>query len=233
MKKKSIIARVGVMAAALTLATTSLMSGTLARYTTNASVTAKAIVAKWGPKFKVAGKDTTEIQDTVVDLTDTTNYTQNQFTVGSNASGTLAANRIAPGTSGSIPITLDMTESEVNTQYEIRVQLATDSDAPVPENITFQVDSGPAITADKVNDEGGVVIGKGTIKQDAATKTISPTLKWTWPFYTNSTTDEKDTEFITSRSATDSAEAARTVKLKITITAMQADATKSADYPTT
>lgn len=90
MKRKSYVARLGALALALTLVSSCLVGGTLARYVSEVTGTAKATVAAWS--FKANGEGT-KMAD--IDLASTA-YT----------SATVASRVIAPGTSGSFDIEL-------------------------------------------------------------------------------------------------------------------------------
>lgn len=109
MKKKSIMARVGVLALALTLVTSSLTSGTLARYTDSQDIFAKAIVAKWAFKKDV-------------------NYAGATVAVpfelqAQNNNSAVASGRIAPGTTGKFPISIDLTGSEVDILMTAKISM--------------------------------------------------------------------------------------------------------------
>ncbi len=237
MKKKSIIARVGVMAAALTLATTSLMSGTLARYTTSAAGTAQAVVAKWGAKFQAGSKDLSTAETTVIKLTDTTNTTatvsyasQTSDTVDKAADG---SHMLAPGMSGSVPITIDMTGAEVDTDWYVTLGVP-DTGIDFPENMTFTV-SGAGVTAvsktgkELMSMESEVEVGSGTVVKKSAAggnQKITVSLEWSWPWNTSEEMNKKDLAFINKYAAADAA--GRTLQLAVTVGAEQHDATQNA-----
>lgn len=118
MKKKSVIARVGVMAAALTLATTSLMSGTLAKYTTTVNGVATAIVAQWSPSVLV--DDEKKGQTFTIKLNDYVNGYQGDTVAHDTENDD--DYYLAPGVKGTIPITIDMgAELGVDTVYQVEI----------------------------------------------------------------------------------------------------------------
>lgn len=121
MKKKSILGRVGIVAAALTLATTSMMSGTLARYAMSQTVGAEAIIAKWSPK--VTDKAGTEITGTI-DLAASMKSAE-VTAVDLSKIGKAAQDRIAPGTKGSTTINVDVSGAEVPTICKITAKAKT------------------------------------------------------------------------------------------------------------
>lgn len=136
MKKKSIAARLGVAAMALTLVTTSLTSGTLAKYTTQVDFTATALIARWNPTITANG--------TAV----STSGTKIKFSdlMKTKMDG-LAPGTIAPGTSGELPIVIDMTGgtssagsikyTEVDSTYEI--WCASPDGRYIPANLEFSM----------------------------------------------------------------------------------------------
>lgn len=107
MKRKSFLGRVAIIAMALTLATTSMMSGTLARYETTRTTTPYALVARWAPEVKL----NSQTFSTTVDLAATATHT----TDASQASeiGTTTSRAIAPGTKGELKIDVDVANVDV------------------------------------------------------------------------------------------------------------------------
>lgn len=206
MKKKSIMARVGVMAAALTLATTSMMSGTLAKYTTEASTTGKAIVANWGAIIKNGNNVVSETTDLLLAPTNSDLATMNLGkleTSGASAKTLVdkytdgSAYYIAPGMSGSIPITIDMSGSQVATKYSVSIKLDDDS-ASLPFNMSIGTEAtgGTGITPVTLTGNkkdpllfGEVQVGSGIIynktADNASTQKATFNLKWDWPLTVN------------------------------------------------
>lgn len=135
MKKKSILGRVGIVAAALTLATTSMMSGTLARYAMSKSVAAEAIIAKWAPTIKNG--------DTVINETNATIDLVDTIDVGGSTAkvdniGKAGQDRIAPGTKGSTTIKVDVTGAEVPTICTIAAKQKDGYTMPGHINVTIK-----------------------------------------------------------------------------------------------
>lgn len=99
------------MALALTLVTSCLTGGTLAKYTTSVSGTGTATVAKWA--FK-AGNTTgsNSFVENSLDLKDTT--------VGEKV---VASGKIAPGVKGELPIYVDLSGTEVATEIKITISV--------------------------------------------------------------------------------------------------------------
>lgn len=190
--KKSVVARVGVVAAALTLATTSMMSGTLARYTTEKSSTAKAVVAMWNPSIKVKQYEMTE-NIKLLDYLDA-NIDIDKDGVGTASSDGDDGKRVAPGMSGTIPLVIDMSESEVDTKYTVKIVVPADSEgASLFENPdTLEVEcEGKTIALNAT--EQSLATGylpsakKAKANGNAATKKTVD-VAWSWPL------DPKDSE---------------------------------------
>lgn len=108
-KKKSYAARLGVLALALTLATTCLMGGTLAKYTSEVTGTGTVAVAKWS--FKADNTGTPSATETwAFTLADT-----------KAANANVKTDRVAPGDTGSVVIKMDASGSEVAVDYSITI----------------------------------------------------------------------------------------------------------------
>lgn len=103
MNKSNFVARLSVLTIALTLVTTSLIGGTLAKYTTEVTGKGSATVAKWS--FKAYEKNGGEGTFTVT-LTDTANTN-------------VTSGKIAPGIKGQFEIVIDASGSETALEYKI------------------------------------------------------------------------------------------------------------------
>lgn len=201
MKKKSIVGRIGVVAVALTLATTSLMSGTLAKYTTSKESTAKAFVAKW--QSKIYTNQTSKVWTDDIKLTDflVDSGTVKQDTIGVAAAGdsTYAGKRIGPGSKCTIPVTIDMTGTEVDTKYIISFN--TDDFANNPSNLKFSYTLGSS-TKDLASVSSGwnqlaigYLAGARTIASDnSAPQLVTLQLHVEWPFE-DKTSDEASSTY--------------------------------------
>ena len=107
--KKNLVLRIGALALAGCCITMTMLSGTFAKYTSSVSGAATATVAKWNVAFKAG--------DPEADMTDSTS-----FTLADTRSGFVAADRIAPGVSGKIPVIVDCTDTEVKTEVTIKAE---------------------------------------------------------------------------------------------------------------
>lgn len=197
MKKKSILGRVGIVAAALTLATTSMMSGTLARYAMSKSVGAEAIIAKWDPKITDGAgnqiKATIELATTIIP-----GGGANQDHIGTSA----GQDRIAPGTKGSTTIKVDVSGAEVPTLCTIEAKQK--ENYIFPGHIKVTIKDGTTVIGtmaptwdtengyqDPLEAAGGTVTLVGTAEHPAVefqsvrdknpTQVKVYTLEWEWP----------------------------------------------------
>lgn len=147
-----------------------------AKYTSTTTGSTTAVVAKWN----VAGSSK--------DLTWSKTYTH------------VVAQKLAPGTSGTIPVTFGISDTEVDVHYKITLVSAENK----PTNLKFYTDS----TKKTPVSVGGTAY-EGTIAVKGSD--FSGALYWEWPYET------------TGGDATDTAEgtAAKTMKVQIKIDANQ------------
>lgn len=160
MKKRSYVSCLGALAVAMTLVTTSLTGGTMAKYATEVTGSATATVAAWS--FKANGDDTTM---TRIDLGSTANR-------ASYDKDTIKEGVIAPGTEGSFEIVVDGTGSEVG--IDCSIIISNDGENGIPDGFIFNVDDNP-YTLDKPIEK--TIAYNGTA--EAMKKTIIVT--WEWP----------------------------------------------------
>lgn len=174
-KKKSKAARLGALALALTLVTTCLMGGTMARYVSEVTGSATATVAAWS--FKANGESTEKFE---IDLGSTAN--RQAYDSG------IMEGVIAPGTSGSFDIVIDGSGSEVGVDYIMAFDATSINDKKIdlPADLTFTVDNGEGATAYKMGDPV-----EGTIAYNAADMKKTLKVTWSWAFDENDTKDDK------------------------------------------
>lgn len=151
-------------AVALTLVTTCLLGGTLAKYTTTVTGTGTATVAKWS--FK-ANDQTATFNN--VSLSDTV-HTEN-----------IKAGTIAPGTDGSFDIKIDGSGSEVGIAYKI---VLGDLDN-LPVNIKFYQDEAHSTEYTEIATTGIT----GEIEQASVSTPVTKTIYWNWPIGDADTND--------------------------------------------
>lgn len=206
------------MASALLVATllsTSVIAGTFAKYTSTASGSSTATVAKWS--FKAMGSEIAvdgsapdlgfNLFDTIKDTGSADNETD------------VASKKIAPGTEGSFAIKVENT-SEVTAQYTIALKETNTSDVPLQYSLDGKtwVDSIETLTMDDLTNQ--------KLSVGAAEKTH--TVYWRWVYEGEKTangahsgqTDATDTKLgnVAQNTAT-----VPTVTIEATVTATQVD----------
>lgn len=196
MKGKSYASRLGALALALTLATTSLIGGTLAKYATEVTGDGSATVAAWSFKANKSSETFT------VNLADT-----------DVKEGTLSSGMIAPGTNGSFDIVIDASGSKVGVDYSIKL-----SDFKKrPENLKFYSDKnfGTEIVIPKENEEVEICSNE-SIALDKVDTEVKKTVYWKWA-YEDATGTTKDTTAGTTAGET----GYKGMTFKITVTGTQ------------
>lgn len=173
MKKRSYVSCLGALAVAMTLVTTSLTGGTMAKYATEVTGSATATVAAWS--FKANGQEAAMMG---IDLGSTANR-------ASYDEDTIKEGVIAPGTEGSFEIVVDGTGSEVG--IDCSIIISKDGANGIPDGFIFKVDGtsytlGKSITK-KIDYDGAT---------DAMKKTI--TVTWEWP-NGNATASDNDNAY--------------------------------------
>lgn len=223
MKKNGILLRVGVAAMVLTLASTSLMSGTLAKYFSKSTGTATAIIAKWDPQAKINDQ---VAEGWSVNLADT----QTNATPGSTNSQ-VASGRLAPGMKGAFPVEVSANKSEVAIDYKVEVS-APDVKNGLIKNIKFKVYDNPVYS-----EGGGKEVTLSGEAQELCSGTLSTTgsesvkkyVYWEWPYETagdSSANNSADTN-AGKIAASASDVSGQTQNINITITMTQKDGTVS------
>lgn len=174
MKRKFNFGRLGALALALTLITTSLMGGTLAKYTTQAAGTGTATVAKWA--FKAGSSVGADA------------FAENSLNLSDTANSAVEAGKIAPGSEGILPIYVDLTGTEVATKIEVAIKF--DDLKKLPSQLSFKDSEGNAIDLkDATNDTNVIVLTKELSETDAKTYKEDLSIKWAWAFEGDDTAD--------------------------------------------
>ncbi len=157
-----------------------LVSGTYAKYTSSASGSDTARVAKWS--FIVGGVDTVAEHTFTFDLFKTIKDTD-----GEDELDVISANAdrvIAPGTSGSFDLVLE-NKSETTAKYGITYTVTNTASIPVQ----FSVNG-----TDWTDSLANVVESDTDTKLDANNGTKTITIQWRWAYENtkeNATTEEK------------------------------------------
>lgn len=201
-KKKNAILRVAVVLFALTLLSTGLLGGTLAKYVTEGgAATSTARVAKWGVKIE-ATQSTDTLFKTQYLSTDSGYGTGKMSVIATADAGSGPDKVLAPGTKGSLPTISVSGEPEV----ACRVVISTSGSAPGwkvpdPNNSEQKIDYEPVEWTLKVGSttpvDGGTFSNLTTalskILEGGATKDYAPgtdlsdeigdiEISWEWPF---------------------------------------------------
>lgn len=176
-KRSSMMVRLVAALAVTMMFTMCLVGGTFAKYTSSATGTDSATVAKWS--FKVGETDIATTDTFTFDLFKTIKDSDgiNNETEMNPVDGSI----IAPGTQGSFDLVLK-NESQVTAQYAIDYTVTNNSDIPVQ----FSVDGGRTWTDDLTD-----VTASDATKLAANSGTTTITVQWKWDF--NGSDDSYDT----------------------------------------
>ena len=207
MKYGKMMKGIGVAALALTVVSSCMVGGTLAKYTTTVAGTGSAIVAKWAPSFK--GGANGEFTDSIdVKLTDT------------SLNGKVVNGKVAPGTDGSFSVQVSRGATEVEFKYSVTISDLNNC----PANLKFYEDDKFSKELTK-NEKGNYELSSSeTMGLTDSDKTL--TVYWQWPYAVDS---ESGSQAELDRDAADSeagnkataSEAAATMSFKVNCTATQ------------
>ena len=176
-KRSSMMVRLVAVLAVTMMFTMCFVGGTFAKYTSSATGTDSATVAKWS--FKVGEKDIATNDTFTFDLFKTIKDSDgiNNETEMNPVDGSI----IAPGTQGSFDLVLK-NESQVTAQYAIDYTVTNNNDIPVK----FSVDGGTTWTNDLAD-----VAASDSTKLAANSGTTTIKVQWKWDF--NGSDDSFDT----------------------------------------
>ena len=165
--KKNMMMRLASVLLVATLLSTCAISGTFAKYTSSATATDTAHVAKWDVKIGdlalgVASQEFTfNLFDTIVDTKNGTPKTDGTA---------VAADHIAPGTSGSFDIVLT-NSSEVAAQFDIEFSISGEN-VPFVWTVTCGSQTNDTLT-------GFTAVA---LPLSDAPSTVTVRVAWEWPF---------------------------------------------------
>lgn len=162
--KKNRMMRLASILLVCVLLSTSVISGTFAKYTNSTEATDVARVAKWDVKFN-GNKMTAETTTFAFDLFKTTHQNVK--------AGTETEAIIAPGTEGSFEIILK-NDSEVTAEYAIDYTV-TKTNENIP--VRFSVDGGNTWTSTLVD-----VVASEATKLTMGAEATTVKVQWEWPF---------------------------------------------------
>ena len=184
-RKKSIAARLGIAAFALTLVTTCMTGGTLAKYASEVSGTGTAVAAKW--EFK-AGKDASSVSDSAFgDFTLAETKTTNV-----NVKNTA----IAPGDSGTAKAYYEFTNTEVAATVTTYINITAAEKAKLPKNLEIKVgETWTKVSTITVGSDIKIATKDLSLADmsDSSKAKGSMDIEWRWAFDESSNTD-KDKE---------------------------------------
>ena len=176
-KRSSMMVRLVAVLAVTMMFTMCFVGGTFAKYTSSATGTDSATVAKWS--FKVGETNIATTDTFTFDLFNTIKDSNgiNNETEMNPVDGSI----IAPGTQGSFDLVLK-NESQVTAQYAIDYTVTNNNDIPVK----FSVDGGSNWTNDLAD-----VAASDSTKLAANSGTTTIKVQWKWDF--NGSDDSFDT----------------------------------------
>ena len=206
--KKNRMMRLASILLVCVLLTTSVISGTFAKYTSSATATDSARVAKWSVKVGTVDIANPAGQTVSIDLFNTVNGFGEGDETGNDTNVKDGSNEviIAPGTSGSFELTVT-NASEVTAIVDITFTVAKPNNLP----IMFKLGDGEwSADVSALNITAAELAYEG----DTATKTV--TIHWKWDFDTSTDQNGKDTELGVAAVSAD-----QLVTVTATITATQ------------
>lgn len=159
-----------------------LVSGTYAKYTTSATGSDTATVAKWS--IKLGNEDiakSTEKTFTIDLFSTITNTDGSEEKIVKKTDGSL----IAPGTMGSFTLLSLKNESEVNAKYNVTYTLANESGVPL--EFTTNKDDESSWKSDFT----AINVSNEALATDATATTA--TVYWRWAFTKDTARDTSDT----------------------------------------
>lgn len=198
-KRSSMMVRLVAVLAVTMMFTTCFVGGTFAKYTSSATGSDSATVAKWD--IKVGGTNIATNDTFTFDLFKT--ITDSDLTSSENDMSPVDGSIIAPGTSGKFEIQIK-NDSAVNATYAIDYTVTNEGSIPVQ----FSVDGGATWT-DTLADVSATDINMG------ATATV--TVQWRWRFEADNVTEGDNADTTLGKDGT------ATLEVSAKVTATQVD----------
>ena len=181
--KKNRMMRLASILLVCVLLSTSVISGTFAKYVSSATGSDTAKVAAWDIQLKAGDAAAVKMQ-----YTNSVNF--NLFDTIMDSNGTsvesdiAGASLIAPGTSGSFSFTIE-NNSEVTAEYELHYTL-TESDDDIP--IEFSTNG-----IDWVTDISDLNVEFDDTELAVGSDAVPVKVQWRWSFENGISSNEKDT----------------------------------------
>lgn len=188
MKKKSYVGRLGALALMLTVITTCLLGGTMARYVTEVTGSATATVAAWKFQANSSGEATTF---TTIDLGSTANRTNYD-------EKTLKKGVLAPGTNGKFTISINGAGSDVGIDYNVDIKASTTAPSGgtiLPDDLVFSTEEITTSNSGVALDD--LTMPTGTIDYSTTAEDMKKdiTVYWAWGFGENDTKTGNDNAY--------------------------------------
>ena len=202
-KKHNVVGALGKTAVALTLISTCLVGGTLAKYTSEVTGTGTAIAAKWSFKGNAGTNSASETALGSFDLATTK-------TANTNVTST----KIAPGDKGTVALNYDLTGTEVKTKVTAYVQVTTDQAAKLPTNLEIKTSSGSWVKASTLTNYTEIGTVTKTVTDISSTATGKLDVEWRWELDESGNTN-KDTQDTSDGKETTKTSTGGTINVKL------------------
>lgn len=187
MKENKILKFTG-MAMFVSVIAVVLVSGTYAKYTSSASGSDTATVAKWDIKATGENGDLVSITGSSPSISfDLFNTIYD--TDGKTEEGNVASGKIAPGTTGGFNFSID-NDSEVNAEYTINFTITDNEGNTIDLPLEFSINDGTWGTLNNITAQP-LSMNDATTDEDEGLETVN--VKWKWA-YERTDKDAEDTE---------------------------------------
>lgn len=189
-KKHNVVGALGKTAVALTLISTCLVGGTLAKYTSEVTGTGTAIAAKWTFKGKAESNTASDTTLGTFDLASTKIQNDNVVTT-----------KLAPGDMGTVALSYDLTGTEVKTKVTAYVQVPADQQSKLPKNLEIYING----TWTKISTLTAYT-EIGTVTKGLTDLNTTPTgrfdVEWRWAFDDSNDQDKNKNDTADGKDAT-------------------------------
>ena len=192
--KKNVMMRVASALLVAVLMTTCAISGTFAKYTTSKTGSDSARVAKWGVEITANGQTFAKSEEGTVNSVTANTVLSTENVVAPGMKGSMAKMTIAGAPEVAVKVTyaanLELANWEVNSAYYcpivIKVGATEYKGASYSSMAEFETAVENAINAYTAEYAAGVNLDANTA--------AAPDVSWSWAYYVDDATDEKDTK---------------------------------------
>lgn len=179
-RKKSIAARLGLAAFALTLVTTCMTGGTLAKYASEVSGTGTVAAAKWDVEMKADANKTAATTAQSGNFTFALDSTQS----GNDSHALVAENKVAPGSTGSVALQINVkATNEVKTGGSFEIDVTSLNGLP----IKFYKDA--SFSQEITFSSNKATVTSATTVAPLTAGTINQVIYWKWDTTSTDTAD--------------------------------------------